>query len=128
MPGGMFHVDLVVVSGKAHGEPFLRLAAVFALPRLAHDFTRNVVFQPVSDLAEPFHRADIGLFAQFPHRRRPRLFAFIDAALRHLPRMREVDMFRPVDAPADEHQALAIEQNDANAGTIGEIFEAHWQI
>ena len=102
---GMFDIDLVLRAGEAQREPFLLLAAIFALPGLADDFARNVVGEPVRDFAETLDRADIGLFAQFAQRRRPWLFAGIDAALRHLPGMGEVDMFRPADAAADEGEA-----------------------
>src|SRR5580704_4435609 len=39
--------------------------------------------------------------------------------------MGEVDVLRPFKAPADENQAVAIEQHHADAGAIGEIFEFH---
>jgi hypothetical protein len=39
--------------------------------------------------------------------------------------MLEIDMFRPIDAPANEDATLAIEQCHADAGAIGKIFKAH---
>ena len=65
----------LVVAGKAQREPFLRLAAVFAVPGLADDLARDIVLQPFGDFAEAFDGADIGFLAQFPQRRRPWLFA-----------------------------------------------------
>ena len=121
----MMNVDFAFRADEAHREPFLRLAAIFAFPDLAHDVARNIVVQPIRNLADALHRADVGLLAQFPQRRRPRLFTVIDAALRHLPSMGEVDMLGPFNAAADKNLAVAIEQHDADTGTIGEIFEVH---
>ena len=45
--GRMRDVDLAVVAGEAQRVPFLRLAAIFALPGLADDLARNVVAEPV---------------------------------------------------------------------------------
>src|SRR5580700_4144332 len=123
--GGMGEVDLALVTGEAHREPFLGLAAVLALPRLADDLARDVVLQPVGDFAEPLDGTDIGFLVQLPQRRRPRLFALVDAALRHLPGMRRVDVLRPLDAPANEAKPGAIEHQHADTRAIGEIFEAH---
>src|SRR5580692_8448737 len=122
---GMGEVDLALVAGEAHREPFLGLAAVFALPRLADDLARDVVLQPVGDFAQPLDGTDIGFLVQLAQRRRPWLFALVDAALRHLPGMGRVDMLRPFDAAADEAKAGAIEHQHADTWAIGEIFEAH---
>ncbi len=35
-----------------------------------------------------------------------------------------IEVIGTVEPPADEGEAIAIEQHDADAGTIGEIFEA----
>src|SRR5580704_4296667 len=123
--GGMGEVDLALVAGEAQREPFLGLAAVFAFPRLADDLARDVVLQPVGDFAQPLHGTDIGFLVQLPQRRRPRLFALVDAALRHLPCVGRVDMLRPLDAAADEGTAGAIEHQHADTRAIGEVFEAH---
>src|SRR5579862_7237587 len=64
--GGMSEVDLALVAGKAHREPFLSLAAVFALPSLADDLARDVVLQPVGDFAQPLDGTDIGFLVQLP--------------------------------------------------------------
>ena len=41
----------------------------------------------------------------------------VDPALRHLPRLKTV-----IDALADEHLAVAVEEHDARAGAIGQGF------
>src|SRR3984957_10723261 len=123
--GWMGQIDLALVAGEAHREPFLGFAAVFALPRLADNLARDIVLQPVGDFAQPLDGTDIGFLVQLPQRRRPGLFALIDAALRHLPGVRRIDMLRPLDAPADEGKPGAIEHQHADTRAIGEVFEAH---
>ena len=39
--------------------------------------------------------------------------------------MLEIDVLWPVDAPADKRATVAIEQHNADAGTVGQIFNAH---
>ena len=68
---------------------------------------RQVVVEPVGNFAELLDRRDVGFFVQFAQCGRPRVLALVDAALRHLPDMREIDVLRPLGAPADEHEALA---------------------
>src|SRR5579862_1213224 len=123
--GRMAEVDLAFVAGKTHCEPFLSLAAILALPGLAHGLARDVVLQPVGDFAETLDGLDIGFLVQLPQRRPPWLFALVDAALRHLPGMCRVDMLRPFDAATDEAKAGAVEHQHADTRAIGEIFEAH---
>ncbi len=86
---------------------------------------RNIVGQPLGNLAEALDRADIGFLAQLAQRRRPRVLAGIDAALRHLPDMPIIDVLGTIDAPADESEPGAIEHRQAGAGAIGKIFEGH---
>src|SRR5436190_1614177 len=50
--GWMDDVDLAFVAGEAQRVPFLRLPAILALPGLADDLARDVVGEPVLDLAE----------------------------------------------------------------------------
>src|SRR6202451_2443363 len=57
----MSDVDFALVAGEAHREPFLGLAAIFALPGLADDLARNVVLQLVGDFAHPIHAKEIGV-------------------------------------------------------------------
>src|SRR5262249_52750440 len=117
-------VDLAVVAGEAHREPFLRLSAIPALPGLTHDITRNIVVEPVRDLGKLLDRADIGLLVELAQRSRPRVLALIDAALRQLPGMGVVDVLGPAQALADEDAVSAVEHHDADAGPIGEGLEA----
>ena len=98
-------VDLAFVAGKAQCEPFLRLPAILALPGLAEDVARDVVGQPVRDLAKLLDRADVGLLVELAQRRLVGVLALVDAALRHLPGVSFVDVFGPVGAPADEDAA-----------------------
>jgi len=99
------------------------LTAVFTLPGPAYYVSRNVIGEPFRYLAELLDRANIGLLVELPQRSRPWILAGIDAALRHLPYMGVVNVLRPVDAPANEDEALAIEHGHAGAGAIGQRFE-----
>src|SRR5436309_1686504 len=114
------NVDFAVVAGKAQRVPLLRLPAEAALPGVLRDIGRQVVRQPFGDLAELLDRADVGLLAEFTQCRRPWVLALVDAALRHLPHMREVDVLRPLGTPPDEDESVAVEHHGADAGAIGE--------
>src|SRR5262245_24220900 len=124
----MRDVDLALIAGEAHGEPFLRLPAILSLPSLPHDVTRDVIGEPILALAELLDRADVGLLVELAQSRRPRVLARIDAALWHLPFVRGIDVLLPVDALADEHAAGAIEHHHADAGAIGEGLEGRHAI
>src|ERR1700683_3012749 len=118
----MGDVDFALRADEAQSEPLLRLAAILAAPGLPDEIARNVVFEPFADFAETFHRTDVGLLAQFPQRCRPWLFAGIDAALRPLPRVGQIDVLGAVDAAADKGVPGAVEHQQAGAGTIGQVF------
>src|SRR5262249_38069000 len=66
-----------------------------------------------------------GFFTQLAQRGRPRVLPDIDAALRHLPGMLEINVLRSVDAPANKRASVAIEEHNADAGTVRQIFNAH---
>jgi hypothetical protein len=77
---------------------------------------RQIVFQPFAEFAEELGIVRADFFLQLAERGLERRFAFVDAALRHLPAFD-----RLVDALADEHQPLAIEQHHADAGPVRQI-------
>src|SRR3954452_4349743 len=116
--GRLEDVDLAVVAGEAQRVPFLRLSAVLTLPGLLRDLLRQIVVEPIGNLSELLHRGDVRLLGEFAQRRRPRVLTLIDAALRHLPHVAEVDVLRSIGAPPDEHEALAVEHHGADAGAI----------
>src|SRR4051812_42691356 len=58
-------------------------------------------------------RRDAGFFCQLAQRRGPGFFAFVDPALRHLPRIVGV-----IDAQAYEDLALAVQQHDADPAPV----------
>src|SRR5262245_46016369 len=120
----MLDVDLLVLPGEAQREPFLRLATIFSIPRLAHDLARDVVGEPLVDRAKMLDRPDVGLLAQFAQSAFIGVLAPVDAALWHLPDMRLIDVLRAFDAAADEDEAVAVDHRQANAGAIGQVFEA----
>src|SRR5207237_6742411 len=62
---GTRDIDLAVLAGEARREPFLPLAAIAAFPGAPRDGARDVVDQPVRDLAELLDRADAGFLIEF---------------------------------------------------------------
>jgi hypothetical protein len=121
--GGIGDIDFTVVAGEAKRVPFLLLPAIFSAPGRADDVARNIIGEPFGDLAQFLHRADIGFLVELAKRGLIWVFVLIDAALRHLPDMRRVDMLGAARSPADEYEAGAVEHHDAGAGTIGQGFE-----
>src|ERR1700692_2548720 len=55
---GARDIDFGVLAGETHRVPFLPLAAIAALPGATGHGARDVVDQPVRDLAELLERAD----------------------------------------------------------------------
>src|SRR5579883_3053501 len=97
-------IDLAVVAGEAHGEPFLPLAAIASLPGPSRHRARNVVGQPVPDFAELLDRPDAGLLIELALGGFPGVLAGIDAALRHLPDVGFVDMLDAAGAATNEDE------------------------
>src|SRR5439155_1451948 len=62
--GRMREVDLAVVAGAAQRVPFLALAAIFAAPGITNDLARNIVGEPVRDLAELLDGTDVGFLVK----------------------------------------------------------------
>ena len=117
---------LISLSGpvKRSAYHFLCLAAEPAFPGLPDDLARNVVAQPLRHFAEFLDRPDASLLVKLAQRRLVGVLVLVDAALRHLPGMRGVDMLRPTAPLADEHATLAIDHHDPDAGTIWKRFVA----
>src|ERR1700756_5357179 len=119
---GACDIDLIVLAGEAHREPLLPLAAVASLPGAPGDRARNIVGEPLADLAELLDRADAGLFVELALGGLPKILAGVDAALRHLPDMGFVDMLDAAGASTDEDQPALVDQHHADAGPVGQIF------
>ena len=118
-------VDLAVLAVEAEGKPLLGLAAVAAAPGLAGDDRWQVVGEPFGRLGEQGRRADIGFFVELARRGGERRLAGIDAALRHLPGMRAVDMFGSGTAAlAGEDETVTVDQHHPDTGAVGQVFEA----
>src|SRR5690242_8347967 len=106
-------VDVGIRAGKAHGEPFLALAAPTPAPYLADELGRQIVVQPVAALGEDLRLGRADLLLELAPRRLARALPFVDAALRHLP-----SLGLGVDTPGDEDLPHVIEQEDADAGAV----------
>src|SRR5580692_1335813 len=125
---GAGDVDLGVVAGETDHVPFLPLPPIPALPGAPGNGARNVIDQPVGDLAELLDRADAGFLIKFAPGRRPGILAWIDTALRHLPDMGFVDMFDATGAATDKGQPGCVDQHNADAGSIGQVFVARHSV
>ena len=110
-------VDVTVNPLETQEKPALLLATVAAFPHLAEQMIGQVVGNPVGVFGlDPGEVCiDAGFFFQLTKGSNIRGFAFINAALRHLPGA------WCVDALAGEDEALCVGQNDAHAGARGEI-------
>src|SRR5262249_11200613 len=113
--GRMLDIDLAVLAGEAHGEPFLPLAAIASLPGAPCHRAWNVVGEPVRDFAELLDRADAGLLVELALGGFPGVLAGIDATLWHLPDVAFVDMLDAGGAATDENQPFLIDQHHADA-------------
>ena len=90
LAGGEFRlmrrqVDVAILAGEAHGEPFLALAAILAVKRHAHQMLGQIIGHPVVHLGDDFGLVGADFFLQLAQRRLSGCLALVDAALRHLP-------------------------------------------
>src|SRR5438874_1878697 len=97
MLGG--EIDVRIIPGKAHGKPFLPLAAIPPTPYSTGEFGRQVVLKPALALAEEFRLVGADLLSELAQCGLERCLARVDPALRHLPSRHS----RHIDASADEH-------------------------
>src|SRR4051812_47073914 len=121
---GTGDVDLGILAGEAHREPFLPLSAVAALPGASGHGARNIIDQPVRYFAELLDRLDAGFFIELALRRFPGVLTRIDAALRHLPDGGVIDMLDAAGAATDKDEPRFIDQHHADTGSIGQVFVA----
>ncbi len=112
--------DLLVAAGEARGEPLLLLPAVAPAPGVRPQIRRQLVGVPAGALGDHGDRADAGLLVELAQRRRRRVLACVDAALRHLPPCAgALGLGGSVGAPPDPHLAGAVQHHDAHAGPVG---------
>src|SRR6266849_2782087 len=111
MPGS--EVDVAILAGEAHGEPFLHLPAIAPVPGAAGGALRYVIAQPLRAFGEELGLVGADLLLELAQRRGARRLAAVDAALRHLP-----IVAGHVDAAADEDAVPRVEQQDADAGAV----------
>ena len=112
-------VDVAVFAGEAHREPFLFLAAIFALERDPDEMRGKIVGEPPRRLADDPRLAGAGLLFQLAQRGFTGRFALVDAALRHLPGegAAGIDL---LDAVADPDKTIAIDEHDTDARPVGQ--------
>src|SRR5579862_217366 len=113
MLGGDVNID--IFSGKPHRKPDLFLAAKPPTPHLSGDLDRQVVAVQDPALADDLGLVGADFFAQLAQSRLARRLAGVDPALRHLPGGQPR---RHVDAAAGKDAAVAVDQDDADPGTV----------
>src|SRR5207244_13065252 len=111
-------VDIRIIPGKAHREPFLLLAAI-PTPYSAGEFGRQVVLKPALALAEEFRFIGPDLLPQFAQRGLEGCLARVDPALWHLPSRH---CSRHIDASADKHLTRPVQQHDADPRAVSRCF------
>src|SRR5664279_3167146 len=117
----MADIDLGLLALEAECEPLLLLAPVAPAPRLANQVGRQIVGEPAGRLPEQAHVTDRGLLVKFTQRRLIRVFALIEAALRHLPPVALASaLVFLVGTVTDPDEAGRIEQRNADARAIGQ--------
>src|SRR5215471_18837941 len=111
------NVDVAVSPKKPHRNPFLPLTAIAPMQRDAEEVLRQIIREPFLHLAERLGLARADFLFELAKGRFHRLFAFVDAALWHLPAFDGL-----VDAAPDEYETIAIDQHHAYARPVGEVF------
>src|SRR5215208_602525 len=122
-PGGTADIDFAVVADEAECEPFLRLAPIAPFPRSPGHDRGKVVGIPFRSFGEECHRADVGLLVQFAQGGGIGVLAWVDSALRHLPRI-PVAHVLPAGlglASTDQNDAVPVQQHHADAGAIRQL-------
>ena len=108
-------INVAILAPKAHDEPTLFLTPVFPFPDFADQVFRQIVAEPVFELAD---NRGVELPISSTTRALPlsRFLALVDAPLRHLP-----SVFGGVVATSGKNQAVGVQQNNADTGTIGRL-------
>src|SRR5262249_8518556 len=75
------NIDFGILPRETHRNPFLSLSAIASLPGAACHGARNVIDQPVGDLADLFNRANAGLLVKLALGGCPGILARVDPAL-----------------------------------------------
>src|SRR5262245_26249417 len=113
-------IDLGVLAFEARGKPELRLAAIAPMPSGADQPLRQIIAVPSPRAAEDAGTHYAGLLLQLAQRCGFRVFALVEASLRHLPPISgPLGSERHVGALADEDSALAVDEHHADARPVG---------
>src|SRR6266446_10679737 len=107
-------VDIRVIPGTAHGEPFLPLAAIAPAPYSAGEFGWQVVLEPALALAEEFRLVGADFLPELAQRGLQRCLARVDPALRHLPSRH----CRHIHTSGDKHLTGAVQQHDPDPRAV----------
>src|SRR5215469_13062859 len=106
-------IDVAVLARETHGEPFLALAAKFAVKGYSQQMRRQIIGHPVWHFGNYPGLVGARFFFQFAQCRLARLFALVNATLRHLPAFEGL-----INALTDENQALVVQEHYAHSGPV----------
>ena len=102
---------------KSHEKPFLFLSFVAPFPQFWHKRVGQVIGKPTFRFPEHRHKVgrDACFFFKLAQGGHISLFAFVDAALGHLPSVRAA-----IESLCCEDLASGVDQHDADARAIGQ--------
>ena len=106
-------IDVRVLPGEAHGEPFLALALKAAAPKALAQLRWEVVAEPALGLRQELGLVGPDLLLELAQRCLARALTGVYAALRHLPGV------GPIEPLGHEHLAGPVHEGDADAAAIG---------
>ena len=117
--------DVTVLAVEAEGEPALALAPVAAAKRLADEFGRQIVGQPLRMFADHCCVGGPDLLLQLAEDGHLRILIVVDAALGSC---RQLVTAGPARRPTNTRPSL-VEQHGADVGAIRQVrhFGAPWE-
>src|SRR4029079_17421670 len=107
---------------EAYSCPLWLCSAVCAAPGLFYDAARKIISQPIGNLTELLHGTNIGFLVQFAKRGLVWVLIFVNPALRHLPDVGRIDVFRTFGPSSNKNEPRIVEHHHAGAGAIGQWF------
>ena len=122
-----FDVDIGVSALETHQEPHLPLSAILALPDPSDHLVGQVVEMFLAAAREDIDQvgAHARFFKQLAQRGGFRIFALVNATLRHLP---GIGALGTVQTLPDKYFSLHIGKHDAGTGPIRKFFRCQGHV
>src|SRR5262249_7902074 len=111
-------INLALVTGKPHCEPFLQLSTIFAFQGNTNRLWGQVVMDPFPRLTQNLYAAHAGFLVKLAESRSLRVFFMSDAALGHLPSLRRFLKDQLIEAPSNPNASLPVEKDNARARAV----------